>query len=291
MRVASIVAMSWACSDRVPAYDLDFDVPRSEAFAPLLSDYGLYQEPAASLEPAADVLLYELSSELFTDYARKQRLVRVPEGSSVSLVDDTLAFPEGTVLAKTFYYPDDMRSASSSRRILETRLLVKTEGLWNAATYLWNEPQTEATLLLTGWTTETTWIDPEGQSRTTEYVVPHEGECVTCHQADDTAVFLGPTLVNLNRPVMRDGIEQNQLDYLASEGVLEVGAGAAMPSVPDYRDATVPLDERVRAYLDINCAHCHNPGGWEEATERELDVRFTTPLIRTGIERKADELP
>ncbi|MEO0605016.1 MAG: hypothetical protein AAF211_26530, partial [Myxococcota bacterium] len=270
-----IVVVSVSCSERAPdAYDLDFDLPRSETFAPLLSDYALYEEPAASLLPAPRVLPYELSSELFTDYARKQRLLRVPEGSTVSLVGESaLVFPEGTVLVKTFYYPDDLRDPDSPRRILETRLLVKTDGQWNAATYLWNEQQTDATLLLTGWTTEVDWTDARGQSRSTDYVVPHEGECVTCHQADDAAVFIGPTLANLNRTVVRGDIEQNQLDYLAAEGVGDVGDPRAKPSVPDYRDETVPLAERVRAYLDINCAHCHNPDGWEEATERELDFR------------------
>lgn len=94
-----------------------------------------------------------LSSELFTDYASKQRLLRVPEGTTMTLTDDgQLEFPDGTVLVKTFYYPSDMRDAAASVRVIETRLLVKTDGLWNAATYVWNEAQTEATLLLEGTT-------------------------------------------------------------------------------------------------------------------------------------------
>ena len=34
-----------------------------------------------------------------------------------------------------------------------------------------------------------------------------------------------------------------------------------MPSVPDGLDENAPLDARARAWLDINCAHCHRAGG------------------------------
>ena len=46
----------------------------------------------------------------------------------------------------------------------------------------------------------------------------------------------------------------------------------------------------ARAYLDINCAHCHNPGGWDGAARPELDLRFQTPLNQTGLERKERDL-
>ena len=33
----------------------------------------------------------------------------------------------------------------------------------------------------------------------------------------------------------------------------------------------------------MNCAHCHNPSGWDYATEREFDFRYEIPLSQTGI--------
>ena len=36
------------------------------------------------------------------------------------------------------------------------------------------------------------------------------------------------------------------------------------------------LEERARAYLESNCAHCHNPGG--RAGFTELDLRHDRPL-------------
>ncbi|MEM6296716.1 MAG: hypothetical protein AAGA54_35950 [Myxococcota bacterium] len=272
-------------------YDVDFDIPRSESFPQQLSAYGLFEEPMASLRPGERVVPYELSSELFTDYAEKQRLLRLPIDEVITIRDDgALEYPEGAVLVKTFFYPSDMRDPSASRRILETRLLVKNAGQWNAATYLWNEPQTDATLLLDGTSTAVSWLDESGKSRTTDYVVPHERECVTCHQSDGDAVFIGPTLRNLNRSVERDGSELNQLDHLQAQGILADVEAASAPSVPNDKDASLSLTDRARAYLDINCAHCHSPGRWDEAARRDLDFRYATPLGQTGLTDKPDRV-
>lgn len=277
----------WDDEDEPDPYDLDFEIPRSEDFAARLSGYGLYQAPLNTLQPAEGTLLYELSSELFTDYAHKQRLVKVPEGTVVTRgEDDRLVFPEGSILAKTFYYPIDMRDLDSSLQIIETRLLVKTEGQWNVATYLWNPEQTDATLLLDGTQTDISWIDDAGQRQSTEYAVPKEEECVTCHQLDEVSSFIGPTVLNLNRMVSRGGGAVNQLAHLNGEGVFAED-WSDMPALPNFKDTSLSLEQRARAYLEINCAHCHRPGAWDESGEEaELDLRYTTPLAQTGIEEK-----
>lgn len=265
-------------------YDLDFNIPRTESFTESLLDYGIYTEPIAALQPAEGVIPYELSSQLFTDYASKQRLMKIPEGRLIASTDATsLEFPEGSILAKTFYYPSDMGDTDSPNRVIETRLLVKTEGLWNVATYLWNDDQTDATLLLEGETTRVSWTDKVGQSMATDYSVPHEGECVTCHQSDEASVFIGPTPRNLNRLVSRDGDDINQLAFLVAAGVLEDIDWTSASSIPNHEDTEVDIDKRARAYLDVNCAHCHSPTGWDEAERWDLDFRYQTRFAQTGI--------
>lgn len=274
-----------------PPYDVEFEVPRTEAFAEELSAYGLFLEPIAGLQPAQGVYLYELSSELFTDYAYKQRLLSVPEGTSITVgADDRLEYPEGTILAKTFSYPEDMRDPTGPRRLIETRLLIKTQGVWNVATYVWNAQQTDATLLLEGAETQVSWIDPAGDTQSTNYLVPHEGECVTCHQDHGESAYIGPTLRNLNRSVVRNGDELGQLEHLQAAGVIEPRDWSSAPDIPDYDDENLPLETRARAYLDINCAHCHNPAGWGSANEREFDFRYATPFIETGIAYEEDKV-
>ena len=72
--------------------------PRSHA------SIGIFKGRLDSLVPAEGVEVYQLSSTLFTDYAEKQRLMKIPAGKKVRLDGDGLPeFPEGTILAKTFF--------------------------------------------------------------------------------------------------------------------------------------------------------------------------------------------
>ncbi|MEN8732437.1 MAG: hypothetical protein ABF321_07685, partial [Bacteroidia bacterium] len=50
------------------------------------------------------------------------------------------------------------------------------------------------------------------------------------------------------------------------------------------------LEERGRAYLAMNCAHCHNPNSWERSAEREFDFRYETPFTEAGILYEEDKI-
>lgn len=263
--------------------DEDFDIPRSEAFPELLSAYELYDGPMAELVPAADAVEYDLASPLFTDYSYKQRLLKLPPGESMAIVDDRSSdFPEGTVVAKTFYYPVDFGDDSLGWEVIETRLLVMREGEWNVATYVWNEDQTDARLLLEGEVTSATWTTESGSDRATDYEIPSEVACVTCHQHEDEVDVIGLRPRNLNIEVMRDGAMVNQLEYLQSRSIL-TGDIDSVATIAAYEDDANDLETRARAYLDANCAHCHSPGAWERAVRQDFDFRFETSLQDTGI--------
>jgi len=262
----------------------DFDFPQTTVFEPTLSAYNIFEGDAQDLIPSAEFQEVELSSILFTDYAHKQRLVKVPAGTQMTrLSDGSIDFPEGTILTKTFFYLNDERDESRGKRIIETRLLVKESGVWNVATYLWNAEQTEATLTLEGVDTQVSWVDEDGTSLSTLYHVPTQNECMTCHQSSTAMTPLGPTLRNLNRNVTRNGAEVNQIAHLQSLGLLNDFSLSLAPQIVDYSDQAIPLAERGRAYLAMNCAHCHNPDAWDTPAERDFDFRYETPLDQTGI--------
>src|SRR5262249_26337657 len=66
----------------------------------------------------------------------------------------------------------------------------------------------------------------------------------------------------------------NQLHRWTTAGLL-AGAPASeqAPRLPVWNDpATGSLDQRARAWLDVNCAHCHNPNG--PARQSGLDLRL-----------------
>ena len=279
-----LVFVCWGCGDQYapPPYDTEFEIPRTVTFSSTLASYGLYQEPMAALVPAQGVHEYELASGLFTDHASKQRLLKLPEDTVATVEDDRIVFPDGTIIAKTFYYEIEGQSQGISKQKIETRLLVKRDGLWNVATYVWDNAQTTARLRLDGAQASVTYLDTDNNDLQIQYQIPHEGECVTCHQLDGNVTYIGPTLANLSRPVMRNGQSVDQILHLFSIGVLAEGDYEALV-VPDYNDSSHSIEARARAYLDINCAHCHQPSAWSESAEAGIDFRYQTSLSHSGI--------
>ncbi|MEN0050015.1 MAG: hypothetical protein AAF806_23330 [Bacteroidota bacterium] len=262
----------------------DFDFPTSITFKEKLSAYDIFQGNPSDLQPTEAYHLLELSSVLYTDYAKKQRLVKVPEGTQMTKnPDGTIDFPHGTILVKTFYYYHDERDTTLGKRIIETRLLIKESDIWNIATYLWNEEQTDASLLLEGLDTPVNWVNANGIDRATVYHVPDENECIACHQANNDMIPLGTTLRNLNRTVTRNASSFHQIKHLQTVGILNKFNIHQVPQIVDYNDASVALANRARAYLDLNCSHCHHPNAWEESAQEGLDFRYETPLNQTDI--------
>lgn len=267
-----------------------FNFSKTILFEDSLSKYNIFQA-SPYLLPDSSFELLELSSVLFTDYAYKQRLVKIPEGTEMIYSNDfTIDFPNGTILTKTFFYYLDERDSSLGKQLIETRLLIKNGGLWNAATYVWNETQSEAILNNNGVTTPISWINASGEKQSTLYEIPKENDCKTCHQSNSKMSPLGPTLLNLNHSVIRNGSSINQLEHLQSKGLINNLNISQIPHMVDYNDVTAPLDDRGRAYLAMNCAHCHNPNAWNESAKKDMDFRYETPFDQTGIKHERTKI-
>lgn len=285
-----------ACTKENDSFDVkveipDFNFPQTVDFESNLSAYNIFEDNPSDLIPANNFHLLELSAVLYTDHAYKQRLAKVPEGTQMRRLNDgSIDFPNGTLLTKTFFYYNDERDPSSGKKIIETRLLIKDRNTWNLATYLWNQDQTDATLVLNGHDKQISWLDHNGNRISTLYHIPNQNECMTCHQSNLTIKPLGPTLRNLNRMVDRNGASQNQISHLQSVGILNNFQVSQVSQIVDYKDLNVPLAERARAYLAMNCAHCHNPNAWTESAERDFDFRYETPLDQTGILYEKDKI-
>jgi hypothetical protein len=63
---------------------------------------------------------------------------------------------------------------------------------------------------------------------------------------------------NLNLIYNYDDGAENQLQKLVNLGYLENSLPNEISIMPDYNDTSQSLESRARAYLDINCAHCHS---------------------------------
>lgn len=213
---------------------------------------------AGGWKPNRRVVAYELTNALFTDYATKRRFVWMPPGkAAVYKTEETFEFPRGAVIAKTFLYPDV--SAKGGERWIETRLLVNGDEGWVALPYVWNEAQTEATLQVVADPVDVRW-----RERTIHYAIPNANQCKECHDTNKVTRPIGPKARHLNRDIDTPEGRENQLAYWTRIGYL-TGAPAdaeKAPRQPVWDEAGAgTLEARARAYLDVNCGHCHSEGG------------------------------
>jgi uncharacterized repeat protein (TIGR03806 family) len=245
------------CTSRVPA--------EGDAQAPArLSEYGLFVGNGSTQEPLPGVIPYDLNSALFSDYADKFRFIKLPDGTQAQYrPDDAFEFPLGTIIAKTFAYPTDARDPAAGRRLIETRILKRNADGWVGLPYIWNKQQTEATLEVAGDTVDVKWIDAAGHERANDYIIPNSNQCKGCHKLGEEMLPIGPKARHLNRDFAYVDGQENQLAHWTRVGAL-AGAPdpAEAPRLAVWNDpATGSLDQRARAWLEINCAHCHNPQG------------------------------
>lgn len=247
--------------------------------APKLSDYHLFTD-AGARHPNARVTPYALNTPLFTDYAEKHRFAYLPPGAQARYrAEGVLDLPVGAALVKTFAYPADFRRPDEKVRFIETRVLIhKPEG-WTAQAYVWNADQTEAVLKRAGARMDVSVVDEHGKPLTIDYAVPNQNQCKECHQLDKAISPIGPKARNLNGDYAYAAGAENQLVHWTRLGLL-AGAPkpAAAPRTPRWDDPAEPLDGRARAYLDGNCAHCHNARGVASNSGLFLDLEEQNPV-------------
>jgi uncharacterized repeat protein (TIGR03806 family) len=244
-------------------FQRDVRVYLEAPFPKNLSAWHLFKESRNGLEPNTHVLPYDLNTPLFSDYASKYRFVWMPAGTAAQYRDDVVFdFPVGTILSKSFAFPSDDHHFGAER-IVETRLLVHTRDGWVALPYIWNEDQTDAELRLVPDPVTIHFTDSARKAHDFTYQIPNANECAQCHDNNKQLLPIGPKARNLNKEYRYADGKANQLVRWTESGYLR-GAPApdAAPRLAQWNEPTTgTLAERAAAYLDNNCAHCHQPGG------------------------------
>lgn len=231
----------------------------SDAMPPKLSAFGLFRgnDPKT---PATGVG-YTLRAPLFSDYTDKHRFVSVPAGKKAKIsADGVIDFPVGTVLVKSFGWTD-----VNEGRPVETRLLIRRARGWVALPYIWDADGKDATLALGGRRVPVSFKSPDGEAHDIRYAVPNKNQCKECHSLGGEIVPIGPKARNF----ILDPAASDKLRSLYFEN-----PAALKPVMPQWDDPKAGgVAERARAYLDVNCAHCHNPAG--SASNSGLFLRWT----------------
>ncbi|OUR67052.1 hypothetical protein A9Q73_06315 [Bermanella sp. 47_1433_sub80_T6] len=242
-----------------------------------LSHYNLFTDATDPTTGANENgLPYDLSTPLFTDYATKYRFVFVPEGETATYSEhEVMEFPVGSVLVKTFSMPADTANRGVNETNIETRLLIHRADGWTSLPYYWDSAD-DASYIVTGETVAMS-ITHDGEPLSFDYGVPQKNQCTNCHavvpvlqDANDKrkSIFkpIGPKARFLNYDYDYGDQVENQLLHWENAGILS-GAPVdktTITTAPLFKDSTdisgltnEELNNTARAYLDINCAHCH----------------------------------
>ena len=219
-----------------------------------ISEFGFFADPASQL-PARDVVPYRLNTPLYSDGADKLRFIYVPQGAQLEADGEgLLQFPIGTALIKTFAFGE-----GDARRLIETRVMLLRADGWIALPYRWNDDQSDARLVVAGGRLPIT--TPSGEE--ISYRIPNKNQCKECHGLNGEVIPLGPKARNLSHEWLEGMVSKARLDRWP-------GVHDTMPLWEER--ARADLGDTARAYLDVNCAHCHRPGA--TASNSGLDLRW-----------------
>ncbi len=277
MKVLVVALALAACGDNVPG-TCSVDGPMCAR----LSEWKLFDDLGNQV-PAATVVPYTVNTPLFSDYATKDRYLYIPDGQAAQWADvDAFDLPVGSILIKTFSFLHDRRDPSLGRTKIETRLMLHGSEGWHGAAYTYDADGRDAELQVAGLTVGVSWIHDDGSERTDDYIVPNANQCKACHaEHDNTITPLGIKARHLNRSGPDgSGIADQRQNLIDSGQLVGAPAPASWPKLPDAFDpSTGTLEQRARGWRDINCGHCHNPGGLARTTGLFLDITETDPAV------------
>ena len=264
----------------------------SSAFPRRLSETGLFGS-VKDHRLAPGVQAYEIVAPMWQDGAVSERFVAMPGTDAIGrwTANNTgrgefrgeWRLPENSVLGKTIRLPSGSHAEAPPGRRVETQILHYRDGLWHPYTYVWNDEQTDAKLLEgEGRTISYSVYDKRADSKETrQWRVAGRNECLLCHTTRSGSVQAFH-LAQLERTLTANGRSVEQLEHLTRLGFFSATPQRAKKTKPyaSPYDDTASLEDRARAYLHVNCAHCHRRGGGGTAS---MDVVFKNQLEKTNL--------
>ncbi|MDP3856847.1 MAG: parallel beta-helix domain-containing protein [Stagnimonas sp.] len=140
---------------------------------------------------------------------------------------------------------------------------------------------------------------------TPNYLIPHANQCLSCHSREDSeagAAPIGLKVRMMNKPFLteskvvngqsqHEAHGQNQIAYWCSKGILagcpsDLGVddmkqiATKLERIPVFNkpgdsgfeaNSAQDIEKRARAWLEVNCQHCHNVKGFAGSTGFYLD--------------------
>ncbi len=232
--------------DAEEALALSDDVHAEESdFPNALSELGVFSN-LPTLSPAGGVVAFDVNFPLFSDQTAKHRHLRVPRGAGVVRSEQgEPVFPTGTLLLKTFSYPDGIGR-------IETRVSRRTKTKWIYATYMWRPDQTDADLVRAmGLDT----LIPIPESNLT-YAIPSRTSCIQCHGVGGAPL----------------GFSRWQLTDATAKKLETLMTGDQLPLARESIQGRTAAESHALEHFIANCVFCHQPGTTASAGN-DLDLR------------------
>jgi len=257
----------------------------------------------ADLSPNPGGNSYQPNLRFWSDHAEKKRWFLINDAAKTVGYSQNApwSFPSGMIWVKHFDYPvawetltrtmdghsytDRRPVAGSPRRRLETRFLVKNDTGSYGVSYRWNAVnggiQNDAMLASDDGENVPVNITLDGAPTSVAWEIPSRAACMTCH-TPEAGHALSFTMRQLNGPGSIAGVSGNLLSALSSTGYLTGFSGNPSSLPRHYRpdESEQSLEARVRSYLDVNCAYCHQSGGTGGGN---WDGRAHLSLLETGL--------
>lgn len=261
----------------------------TSTFPATLGATGLFAS-LTDLSPNPGVLPYHVNVPFWSDHAIKRRWFTIPDaaGKITWTREGPWTFPSGQIWVKHFDLPLTRSNppqpgdpATPAKR-LETRLLVKNATGAYGVSYRWNDAGTEATLVPDEGVDFDLTITENGAPRTQRWHIPSRAECMICHTPQGGhSLSMNTRQWNLDNII--HGFAGNQIDLLKEAGYFSNNPEPVnvLPRHLKATETAFPLEARVRSWLDVNCAYCHQAGG--TAGTSAWDGRATLTLAQTGI--------
>jgi uncharacterized repeat protein (TIGR03806 family) len=190
-------------------------------FPKKLSDSGLFESVKGHVMKPG-VIPYSVNAPFWSDGAHKERYLMMP--GSDTQIDFTRSrgwiLPNQTVLIKSFALETEQGNPRS-RKWIETRFLTRQDNEWYGYSYLWNDEQTDATLVASNGLDKDYDIRTKTGNKVQKWHYPSRSECMVCHSRAANWV-LGLTELQMNKDHDYGKCTDNQLRTLEHLGMLKV---------------------------------------------------------------------
>jgi len=249
----------------------------ASTFPQKLSDTGVFAD-LATLSPNPGIVNYEPIVAFWSDYAIKRRWFSIADLTNkvTFATDANWSFPAGMKWIKHFDLETERGNPTTKKRI-ETRVLVKTDTGAFGVSYAWNDAGTEAFLVPDAGTNFFLPILVGGITNQQPVEIPSRSACLVCHTPVGGHALSFNTR-ELNQVASLNAHNGNQLTLLGLAGYLDttVGSPQTLPAHAAATNVNLSLESRVRSYLAVNCVQCHQSGGsgpstWKARPELTLD--------------------